>query len=164
MTGPGWWDERRYGLIVHANIATVPSFSPIGPRADWYWAHLDGNPPLAEVLAYHRDRWAHVADYDEFIPFLTLHRFDADELVDPVRVERDHLRLEPRPADRLHEVVIRPVAAHDGLGREPHRGEDDSTGVEHGAVEITEDAQVTHAPAGDRVLTVKTAGKRERTR
>ncbi|MCU1399285.1 MAG: putative glycosidase [Acidimicrobiales bacterium] len=82
MTGPGWWNERRYGLIVHANIATVPSFSAIGQRADWYWAHLDGNPPLAEVLAYHRDRWAHVADYDEFIPFLTFHRFDADELVD----------------------------------------------------------------------------------
>ncbi|MCU1368769.1 MAG: hypothetical protein JWN39_4408, partial [Ilumatobacteraceae bacterium] len=35
MTGPGWWNERRYGLTVHANIATVPSFSPIGQRADW---------------------------------------------------------------------------------------------------------------------------------
>jgi alpha-L-fucosidase len=30
-------------------------------------------------LAYHRDRWAHVEHYDDFIPFLSYHRFDADE-------------------------------------------------------------------------------------
>ena len=82
MTGPGWWNERRYGLAVHANIATVPSFSPIGQRADWYRRHLEGDPPLAEVLAYHRDRWSHVAAYDDFIPFLTFHRFDTDDLVE----------------------------------------------------------------------------------
>ena len=94
MTRPGWWNERRYGLYVHANIATVPSFSPIGERADRYWSHLGSDPlaataphpsPMAEVLAYHRDRWAHVGRYDDFLPFLSYHRFDPDEYLDLVR-------------------------------------------------------------------------------
>ena len=88
MTVPRWWNERRYGLFVHSNIATVPSFAPIGEYADWYWSHMGTDQledvalhpkPMAEVLAYHRDRWAHVEQYDGFIPFLTYHRFDADE-------------------------------------------------------------------------------------
>ena len=100
MTGPEWWNERRYGMFLHANIATVASFSPIGEYADWYWSHLGGvgaaagSPrsalataevhasPLAEVLAYHGDRWSHVEHYDDFLPFLSLHRFDADEVLE----------------------------------------------------------------------------------
>ncbi len=90
VTGPGRWKERRYGLRLNASIATVPSFSPIGESADWYWNHLGTDvlrgsaphiSPLVEVLAHHRDRWSHVAAYDEFIPFLTFHRFDADSIV-----------------------------------------------------------------------------------
>jgi len=102
VTGPEWWNERRYGMFLHANIATVASFSPIGEYADWYWSHLGGvgktgassaltllapevhASPLAEVLAYHGDRWAHVEHYDDFLPFLSLHRFDADEVLDLV--------------------------------------------------------------------------------
>lgn len=91
MTVPDWWNERRYGLFVHANIATVPSFAPIGESADRYWSHLGADvsidpqahpSPMAEVLAYHRDRWSHVERYDDFIPFLSFHRFDADEQVE----------------------------------------------------------------------------------
>ncbi|MEO6123923.1 MAG: alpha-L-fucosidase [Ilumatobacteraceae bacterium] len=91
MTGPDWWNERRYGLRLHASVSTVPSFSPIGESADWYWAHLgsDALPgtaphpsPMAETLAYHRDRWSHVDRFDDFIPFLSYHRFDADEHVE----------------------------------------------------------------------------------
>lgn len=92
VTGPDWWNERRYGMFLHANIATVPSFSPIGEHADWYRSHLGEVParssrgahasPLAEVLAYHRDRWSHVEQYDDFLPFLSFHRFDADHVVE----------------------------------------------------------------------------------
>jgi len=91
VTVPDWWNERRYGLRLHASVSTVASFSPIGESADWYWAHLgsDALPgigshpsPMAETLAYHRDRWAHVERFDDFIPFLSYHRFDADEHVE----------------------------------------------------------------------------------
>jgi alpha-L-fucosidase len=91
VTVPRWWNERRYGLRLHASIATVPSFAPIGESAEWYWAHLGSDAlagtaphpsPMAEVLAYHADRWAHVEHFDDFLPFLSYHRFDADEQVE----------------------------------------------------------------------------------
>lgn len=93
VTLPSWWSTRRFGVFVHSNLATVPSFAPIGQYSDWYQSHL-GEPvddvllhptPLVEVLAHHRDRWAHVEHYDDFWPLLTYDRFDADEWVDLVR-------------------------------------------------------------------------------
>ena len=84
---PRWWDQRRYGMFVHANLATVPAWSPIGQYADWYRSHLgDAIPdvllhptPMVEVLAHHRDRWAHVDRFDDFWPLLSFERFDPDE-------------------------------------------------------------------------------------
>ena len=41
MATPQWFRERRYGMFVHANIATVPAFAPMHEYADWYWAFLE---------------------------------------------------------------------------------------------------------------------------
>jgi alpha-L-fucosidase len=86
MSMPGWWDERRFGLFVHANLAAVPAWSPIGEYADWYRSHLGEEVadvllhprPMAEVLAHHRDRWGHIERYDDFLPLLTYDAFDAE--------------------------------------------------------------------------------------
>jgi alpha-L-fucosidase len=86
MVAPSWWTQRRFGMLVHANLATVPAWAPIGQYAGWYQAHVDGHvpdvllqpSPLAETLAHHRDRWAHIERYDDFFPFLTFDEFDAD--------------------------------------------------------------------------------------
>jgi alpha-L-fucosidase len=92
MRVPAWWGERRFGIFVHANLATVPAFAPIGQYADWYQSHL-GEPvpdvllhptPMVEVLAHHRDRWAHVERFDDFWPLLTFDRFDAEAWTDLV--------------------------------------------------------------------------------
>ena len=86
MVAPRWWKQRRFGLLVHANLATVPAWAPIGQYAGWYRAHIDGDvpdvlmhpSPLAETLAHHRDRWGHIEHYDDFFPFLRFEQFDAD--------------------------------------------------------------------------------------
>jgi alpha-L-fucosidase len=86
MGVPDWWTKRRFGLLVHANVASVPAWAPIGQYADWYRAHSDGGvpdvllhpSPLVETLAHHRDRWAHIETYDDFVPFLTFEEWDAD--------------------------------------------------------------------------------------
>jgi alpha-L-fucosidase len=80
-----WFEEKRYGMFVHANIATVPAFAPMHEYADWYWGFLETKPdivlhptcPLPEVVAWHRE---HFADqpFDDFIPDLTFERFDPD--------------------------------------------------------------------------------------
>jgi len=87
MGMPDWWGERRYGLFVHANLATVPAWAPIGQYADWYRCHLGEDVddvllhprPMVEVLAHHRDRWGHIERYDDFLPLLTFDRFDPEE-------------------------------------------------------------------------------------
>ncbi|WP_040494488.1 alpha-L-fucosidase [Ilumatobacter nonamiensis] len=87
MTMPAWWSERRFGLFVHASPASVPGWAPIGADAAQYQRLLgeappgtsDPTTPLVEVLAHHRDRWGHVATFDDFVPLLTYERFDAED-------------------------------------------------------------------------------------
>ncbi len=86
MGMPRWWDERRFGLFVHCNLATVPAWSPIGEYADWYRSHLGDDVadvllhprPMVEVLAHHRERWGHVESYDDFLELLRFEQFDAE--------------------------------------------------------------------------------------
>ena len=83
---PTWWNERRFGIFVHSNLATVPAWSPIGEYSDWYRSHLGEDvadvllhpKPMVEVLAHHRDRWGHIERFDDFLPLLTYDRFDAE--------------------------------------------------------------------------------------
>jgi alpha-L-fucosidase len=86
MSMPTWWNQRRFGIFVHSNLATVPAWSPIGEYSDWYRSHLGEQVadvvlhprPMVEVLAHHRDRWGHIEHYDDFLPLLTYDRFDAE--------------------------------------------------------------------------------------
>ena len=87
MDMPTWWNERRFGIFVHSNLATVPAWSPIGEYSDWYRSHLGEDVadvllhprPMVEVLAHHRDRWGRIEQYDDFLPLLTFDRFDAED-------------------------------------------------------------------------------------
>jgi alpha-L-fucosidase len=81
---PAWWDGCRYGMFVHANLATVPAFAPVHEYADWYWSHLEPRAdvvlhptsPLPEVMAWHAEHWQGVA-FDDFAPMLRYERFEA---------------------------------------------------------------------------------------
>ncbi len=84
---PEWFTQRRYGMFLHMNIATVPAFAPVHEYADWYRAFwepgmsdviLHPPVPLPEVLAFHREHYPEVTDFDDFIPGLTFEQFDAD--------------------------------------------------------------------------------------
>src|ERR1700710_1705375 len=75
--GGSWFERERYGMFVHANIATVPAFAPLHEYADWYWGFLETKPdivlpptcPMPEIVAWHRE---HFGDqpFDAFIPEL----------------------------------------------------------------------------------------------
>lgn len=89
MGMPGWWESRRYGLFVHASLASVPAWAPIGQDASWYRWHLgdvdingddgDAPQPMVEVVAHHRDRWGHIERFSGFLDLLDFDRFDAEE-------------------------------------------------------------------------------------
>ena len=82
-----WWSQRRFGLSFEASLASVPAWAPIGHDAAWYRAHIDAaahdlhlHPGgLAEAHQHHRLRWAHIEQYDDFLPFLHFDAFDPDE-------------------------------------------------------------------------------------
>src|SRR5262249_10803193 len=84
-----WFDECRYGMFVHANIATVPAFAPVHEYADWYWAFLETKPdmvlhptcPLPEVVAWHEEHFG-AQPFDGFLPDLTFAAFDADHFAE----------------------------------------------------------------------------------
>ena len=83
-----WFRTQRYGMFIHFNIATVPAFAPVQEYADWYWAFWADPPlpdialhpevPFPEVLAWHREHFPEVKEFDDFIPYLTMEKFDAD--------------------------------------------------------------------------------------
>jgi alpha-L-fucosidase len=84
---PEWFTQRRYGMFVHMNIATVPAFAPVHEYADWYRAFwepgmsdviLHPPVPLPEVVAFHQEHFPEVRDFDDFIPGLTFERWDAE--------------------------------------------------------------------------------------
>jgi alpha-L-fucosidase len=83
---PSWFREQRYGMFVHMNIATVPSFAPVHEYADWYRAFWEpGLPdvilhppqPLPEVAAFHQEHFPDVKEFDDFVPGLTFDQWDA---------------------------------------------------------------------------------------
>ena len=88
MANAEWFRTQRYGMFIHLNIATVPAFAPVQEYADWYWAFwadprlpdiaLHPDVPFPEVLAWHREHWPEVKEFDDFIPHLTMERFDAN--------------------------------------------------------------------------------------
>ncbi len=86
MSMPTWWDQRRFGILVHSTLASVPAWAPIGQYSGWYRSHLGEDVadvvlhprPMVEVLAHHRDRWGHIEQFDDFLPLLTYNRFDAE--------------------------------------------------------------------------------------
>lgn len=95
MTEATWWNERRFGMFIHMNIATVPAFAPVQEYADWYWAFWQDPPlpdivmhpdaPFPEVRAFHREHHPDVKVFDDFIPGLSLDHFDAGAIVELAR-------------------------------------------------------------------------------
>lgn len=87
MGAPLWWQRRRFGVMFHASLATVPGWAPIGADPAWYRAHTDPSvrdvllhpSPLVETVAHHADRWSHVENFADFFPFLTFDEYDPDE-------------------------------------------------------------------------------------
>lgn len=77
---PAWWEARRFGLHVDASLACVPAWAPIGEDASAYRAHLgeDDGPPMIEVVTHHRERWGHIARFEDFLELLRFDRFDPD--------------------------------------------------------------------------------------
>ena len=75
---------------------------------------------------------------------LVVRPINRDELVRTVGRKGLHLRLEPRPADRGHQLLVGNLDAENLSGGVSHRGENDRAGIDDRAVEIEENDRKTH--------------------
>jgi len=79
------WRHRRYGLFLHANLACVPAWAPIGRDARRYLEDLKDPDLSVEVAAHHQSRWSHVREPSEFLSLLHFAMFSPQQWVDLAR-------------------------------------------------------------------------------
>lgn len=110
MTIPDWWTSNRYGLFVHASLASVPAWAPVGQYAEWYRSHLGEDvddvivhpSPMVEVLAHHRRNWPQIDSYSEFADLLDFARFDPELWADvAIRAGMSHTVMVAKHHDGL---------------------------------------------------------------
>ena len=75
---PQWWIDAKFGIFVHWGLYSVPSYSPVGTYAGWYWnrinkdnkfMQLEGDfriPDSDQVKAFHKNRYGANFPYSEF--------------------------------------------------------------------------------------------------
>ena len=65
LTGCGW-SVRVSGIFIHWGVYSVPSWSPVGQYAEWYWYHQrsldDGG-----VIAAHQNGTSHLHHYNTLL-------------------------------------------------------------------------------------------------
>lgn len=74
--------NRRFGLFLQTNLASVPAWAPIGLDASRYIEYLTDPDLSVEVQAHHRSRWDHVQRPEDFLPLLHFELFDPEQWVD----------------------------------------------------------------------------------
>ena len=75
---PQWWIDAKFGIFIHWGLYSVPSYSPVGTYAGWYWnrinkdnqsMQLEGDfsiPDSDQVKAFHENRYGANFPYSEF--------------------------------------------------------------------------------------------------
>ena len=104
----------------------------------------DDSEPAAFVLQLHEDLVHPGATGELVVQRLIVRPVNRDELVRTVGRKGLHLRLEPRPADRGHQLLVGNLHAENLPGGVSHRSENDRARIDDGAVEIEENDRKTH--------------------
>lgn len=84
---PVWFRDAKFGIFIHWGLYSVPSWSPKGTYAEWYWHAKDGTPRKhaaavarsAAVKEFHDSVYGKDFAYSDFRPFFTCELFDANQ-------------------------------------------------------------------------------------
>ena len=75
---PQWWIDAKFGIFIHWGLYSVPSYSPVGTYAEWYWNRINKDnksmqlkgdfriPDSDQVKAFHENRYGANFPYSEF--------------------------------------------------------------------------------------------------
>jgi len=77
---PEWWQEARFGVFVFWGPAAVPSYSPRGQYAEWYWHWIETTGgPGPECREFHDRVYGEDFEYADFVPLFRGELFDPEE-------------------------------------------------------------------------------------
>ena len=76
------WRQRRFGLFLQANLASVPAWAPIGLDASCYLSYLEDVDLNVEVAAHHQSRWDHLGRTADFLELLHFDSFNPEHWVE----------------------------------------------------------------------------------
>jgi len=78
---PEWYQDAKFGIFIHWGVYSVPSWSPVGNYAEWYWYNLaqgSGNP----VYEFHVKTYGANFQYTDFASRFTAELWDPDYWAD----------------------------------------------------------------------------------
>jgi alpha-L-fucosidase len=77
---PAWFNEAKFGIFIHWGVYSVPSWSPKGTYAEWYWhAMQDKNGP---TWKHHVETYDEDFAYQDFAPMFKAELFDPAQWAD----------------------------------------------------------------------------------
>eukprot|EP01129_Flabellula_baltica_P007520 TRINITY_DN2936_c0_g1_i1.p1 TRINITY_DN2936_c0_g1~~TRINITY_DN2936_c0_g1_i1.p1 ORF type:complete len:569 (+),score=79.90 TRINITY_DN2936_c0_g1_i1:61-1707(+) len=78
---PQWYQDAKFGIFIHWGVYSVPSWSPVGTYAEWYWYNLErdrvkGSGPFLEF----QDRvYGKQFRYQDFAPMFKAELFNVTQ-------------------------------------------------------------------------------------
>lgn len=70
---PSWYDEAKFGIMMHWGLYSVPSFG-----SEWFWYHWKGEKS-AKYVNYMEKNYPPGFSYADFAPMFTAEFFDPNE-------------------------------------------------------------------------------------
>jgi alpha-L-fucosidase len=77
---PAWFDEAKFGILIHWGVYSVPAWGPKGSYAEWYWAAMqDKNGPTWKS---HLRNYGERFKYQDFAGQFKAELFEPDQWAD----------------------------------------------------------------------------------
>ncbi len=74
---PKWFDEAKFGIMLHWGVYSVPAWSPKGTYSEWYWSSM--NDKDGETWKYHAKDHGENFRYQDFAGLFKAELYDPDE-------------------------------------------------------------------------------------
>lgn len=77
---PAWFDQAKFGVMIHWGVFSVPSYGG-GGASEWFWKHWK-DYHLKPLVNYMNKNYKPRFSYAEFAPKFTAELYDPAEWVD----------------------------------------------------------------------------------
>jgi alpha-L-fucosidase len=74
---PKWFDEAKFGIMLHWGVYSVPAWAPKGTYSEWYWSSM-GNKD-GDTWKYHVKNYGENFKYQDFAHLFKAELYDPDE-------------------------------------------------------------------------------------